>query len=65
MKSIIVELEDNKALLLKEKAQKYGLLPDQFVLASIEDILAQPDKEFEAIVKRIIEKNSELYKKLA
>jgi hypothetical protein len=65
MKSIIVELEDNKALLLKEKAKKYGLLPDQFVLASIEDILAQPDKEFEAIVKRIIGKNSELYEKLA
>ncbi len=65
MTSITVELEDNKASLLKEKAKKYGLLPDQFVIASIEDLLAQPDKEFEEVVKRVIEKNSELYKRLA
>ena len=65
MTTITVELEDNKATLLKEKAKKYGLLPDQFVIASIEDLLAQPEAEFEEAVQRVIEKNSELYKKLA
>ena len=60
-----MEIEDSKAAILKEKAKKFGLLPDQFVTASIEDLISQPDAEFEGIVKRVLKKNSELYKRLA
>ena len=35
MTTITVQLEDSKADLLREKAEKYGLSPDQFVTASI------------------------------
>ena len=31
MAKITVDIEDSKAALLREKAEKYGLLPDQFV----------------------------------
>ena len=65
MTTITVKLDDTKASLLRELAKKYGLLPDQFITASIEDILSQPDSEFEAVVKRVLGKNSELYKRLA
>ena len=65
MTTIKVELEDTKASLLREKAKKYGLQLDQFVTASIEDIISQPDAEFDAIVKRVLNKNTELYKRLA
>ena len=64
MTAIKVE-PDTKASLLREKAKKYGLQLDQFVTASIEDIISQPDAEFDAIVKRILNKNAELYKRLA
>jgi hypothetical protein len=42
MARITVEIEDSKATLLKQKAGKFGLLPDQFVTATIEDLIAQP-----------------------
>jgi len=35
MARITVEIEDSKAALLQEKAEKFGLLPDQFVTANL------------------------------
>jgi hypothetical protein len=43
MTTITVEIEDSKAELLFKKAEKFGILPDQFVTASIEDLISQPD----------------------
>ena len=60
-----VEIENSKATLLREKAAKFGLLPDQFVIASIEDIIAQPEPDFEAAMHRVLSKNKELYDRLA
>jgi hypothetical protein len=65
MARITVEIEDSKATLLREKAAKFGLLPDQFVIASIEDIIAQPEPDFEAAMHRVLSKNKELYDRLA
>jgi hypothetical protein len=65
MTRITVQLDDTKADLLREKAKKFGLSPNQFVAASIEDLLAQPEPEFEIAVQKILSKNKELYKRLA
>jgi len=65
MTTITVRLEDSKVTLLREKAEKYGLTPDQFVTASIEDLLAQPEPEFDAAMRKVLSKNKELYKRLS
>jgi hypothetical protein len=65
MTRIIVEIDDSKAALLKEKARKFGLLPDQFVTASIEDLISQPESDFESAMRRVLSKNQELYERLA
>ena len=65
MRTITVRLEDSKVTLLREKAEKYGLTPDQFVTASIEDLLAQPEPEFDAAMRKVLSKNKELYKRLS
>jgi len=65
MAKISVEIEDSKAALLTEKAKKFGLLPDQFVTASIEDLIAQPEPDFEEAMHRVLSKNKELYQRLA
>ncbi len=65
MTTITVEIDDSKAAILREKARKYGLLPDQFLVASIEDIISQPEPEFEAVMRRVLSKNKDLYKRLA
>jgi hypothetical protein len=44
MTRITVEIDDNKAAILADKAKKYGLLPEQFVTASIEDLISQENR---------------------
>jgi len=65
MAIIKVEIDDSKAAILREKAKKFGLLPDQFVTASIEDLISQPDPDFEAAMQKVLSKNKELYKRLS
>ena len=65
MTRIIVEIDDNKAAILKDKAKKFGLLPEQFVTASIEDLISQPDPDLEAAIRKVLSKNKELYGRLA
>jgi len=65
MARITVEIDDNKAAILQKKAEKFGLLPDQFVTASIDDLIAHPEPEFEDAMRKVIAKNKELYKRLA
>jgi hypothetical protein len=65
MTRIIVEIDDNKAAILEDKAKKFGLLPEQFVTASIENLISQPDPDLEAAMDKVLIKNQELYKRLA
>ena len=65
MATITVEIEDSKAALLRERAKRFGLLPEQFVNAYIEDLIAQPEQQFEDAMRRVLAKNKELYKRLA
>ena len=65
MARITVEIDDSKAALLQKKAKKFGILPDQFVTASIEDLIGQPEPEFEDAMRKVISKNKDLYKRLA
>ncbi len=65
MARITVEIDDSKAVLLREKSEKFGILPDQFVTASIEELIGQPEPEFENAMQKVISKNKELYKRLA
>ncbi len=65
MTKFIVEIDDNKAAILENKAKKFGLLPEQFVTASIEDLISQPDPDLEAALRKVLSKNQELYERLA
>lgn len=65
MTKIIVEIDDDKAAILEDKAKKFGLLPEQFVTASIEDLISQPDPDLEAAIRKVLSKNKELYERLA
>ena len=54
METITVKLDDSKAALLREKAKKFGLLPDQFVTVSIEDLIARPEPDFEEAMQKVL-----------
>jgi hypothetical protein len=65
MAKIIVEIDDSRAEILREKAKQFGLLPDQLVTASIEDLISRPESDFEEAMRNVMDKNKELYKRLA
>jgi len=65
MTTITVQLDDSKAALFQERAEKYGLSLDQFFRTSIEDLLGQPDPEVEAAMRKVLSKNKEIYERLA
>lgn len=65
MATITVEIEDSKAALLIKKSERFGLSLEQFISASIEDLISQPDPQLEDAMRRVLSKNKELYKRLA
>ena len=65
MTTITLSLEDEKVQKLKKTAESYGLKLEQFVIASIKDLISQPEPEFTEAVKKVLQKNKELYKRLA
>jgi hypothetical protein len=65
MTSITVQLEDLKAEALRERAKRYGLKPEQFLMASVDDLVGQPDSDFDEAAGRVLSKNKELYRRLA
>jgi hypothetical protein len=65
MTSITVQLEDAKAQALREKAKRYGLKAEQFLMASVDDLVGQPDPDFDEAARRVLSKNEELYRRLA
>jgi hypothetical protein len=65
MSSITINLSDEHLLRLTEKAARLGLAPEDLVLISIEELLARPDESFERAADYVLNKNTELYQRLA
>ena len=65
MTSITLQIEDRKAEALREKAERLGLRAEQLLMASVDDLVAQPDPDFDAAARRVLSKNKELYERLA
>ena len=65
MTTLTVQIDDKKAEALRERADRFGLGPEQFLRASVEDLIGQPDPEFDKAARRVLLKNRELYRRLA
>lgn len=65
MESITINLPDRLASELKDAANKIGLSVDDFVKASLQEKLSLLDRNFQSAVERVLEKNAELYRRLA
>ncbi len=65
MNTITLALPDNYMEELKERADRLGVSPEELILASIEELLAQPDEAFQDALNYVLDKNAELYRRLA
>ena len=65
MSSITVTVSDDRLAKLKEIAGRYSISPEDLVRVSIDELLARPDETFEKAAEYVLNKNSELYRRLA
>ena len=62
---VAFELTPVQAEKLRVQAERLGITPEQLAHAAVADLLATPDEAFEAAADRVLEKNEELYRRLA
>ncbi|MEK7440147.1 MAG: DNA-binding protein [Chloroflexota bacterium] len=65
MTTITITLPDDRLQKLKELSSFFRISTEDLIRVSIEDLITRPDEEFERIVEYVLEKNAELYKRLA
>jgi hypothetical protein len=49
---------------LRGEAERLGLAPAELARAALSELLSAPDAEFENVVRRVVAKNKDLYKRL-
>ena len=62
---VAFELSDNQAEKLQQLADRLGIQPSELARAAVADLLATRDEDSRAALERVLQKNAELYKRLA
>ncbi|MBI3659506.1 DNA-binding protein [Candidatus Acetothermia bacterium] len=65
MATIKITLPEDRLRRLNEMAARFGLAPEELARLSIEEWLARSDEECQQAVNRVLQKNAELYRRLA
>ena len=65
MARLTISLSDEEMRRLETLGKREGLTVEQMVRLGIHDFIGQPDDEFHAAAKRVLEKNAELYRRLS
>ena len=65
MTSITIALTEDQLARLRDIASRLGVTAEEMARASIVDILAQPEEGFRKAADHVLEKNEELYRRLA
>ncbi len=65
MSTISITLSDEQLIKLREIASRFQLTTEELVRISIEDLLSHPEEEFREALKYVVQKNAELYRRLA
>ena len=62
---VTIDLSQAQGERLRREAERLGLTPEDLARAAVADLLATRDDDFEAAAKRVLQKNQELYRRLA
>lgn len=63
--TVAIELTAQQEQTLREAAHRLNISPDQLAAAAVRDLVGQTGADFDAAASRVMERNSELYKRLA
>ena len=65
MNAITIPLSNDDLAKLQKMAERHGITPEALARVSIEELLARPEEEFQRVVEFVLEKNADLYRRLA
>jgi len=65
MTTITVSISDDRMQKLRERASRYHVAPEELVRVSLDDLLARSEEDFRQAVEYVLNKNTELYQRLA
>jgi hypothetical protein len=65
MSTLVISLPEDRLRKLEDLARRYGIQPEELVRASIEELIARPEEEFRRVLDFVLNKNAELYRRLA
>jgi predicted transcriptional regulator len=63
--TLSLELPRDTEKRLAEIAKRLNVPLNDLAAAAVRDLLAQPSEDFDAVARRVLEKNRELYRRLA
>jgi len=62
---ISIDITGTDEQALREAARRLNVAADELAAAALRDLLALRDEEFERVAQQVLEKNRELYRRLA
>jgi len=62
---ITVDVPDAQVRRLEEAARRLKVAPEVLAAAAVQDIVAHEDADFARVADRVLEKNRDLYRRLA
>jgi len=65
MVTITVTLSEDRLQKLNELAKQFRIAPEELLRVSVEELIARPQADFQKALEYVLEKNKELYKRLA
>ncbi len=65
MAAITINITEQQLQKLQSLAQKLGISTEELLSASLEDLLNYPKSEFNQAASYVLQKNAELYQRLA
>jgi predicted transcriptional regulator len=65
MTAITISLPDDQIRKLKEIASRFRVTPEELVRVSIEELIARPEEDFQHALDYVLNKNAEIYRRLA
>jgi hypothetical protein len=65
MTSILIPLSEEHLEQLRELARRVNVTPEELARAGLEDWLRRPREDFLQAARHVLEKNAELYRRLA
>jgi predicted transcriptional regulator len=63
--NLSIHLTDDAERRLLDEAQRLNVSADELATAAVRDFIARSDADFESAARRVLEKNRELYRRLA